>query len=679
MNAAVINAGAEQEINALKREIAYHSVQYYELDDPTISDDEFDKLFRRLQMLEAQHPDLVTTDSPTQRVGGKPLVAFAPLAHAVPMLSIGNAMNEAESTAFVQSVADDLGMDAEEITFFGEPKYDGLSCELNYVAGMLVSASTRGDGDIGEDVTAQIRTIRNIPLKLAEPITDSIRGEVVMEKHEFVRQNKERIASGEKPFANPRNAAAGSVRQLDPKVTASRRLSFMAYGIAHREERGGKASLLDTITTQSRLIDKLEALGFSVSPSAMRVQGPFGLRWLYDGIAAVRSKFPFDLDGVVFKVDDFALQQRLGWNSRTPRFAIAAKFPAEEVRTTVTDIVVQIGRTGTLTPVAKLTPVYVGGVTVSSVTLHNLDQVRLKDVRVGDTVIVRRAGDVIPEIVGSIMEMRPNASTQFMMPSACPECGSPVHQAPDKARHFCSGGLKCGAQRLYRIAHYASRLAMDIDGMGEQTVAALLEAGLVAMPSDLYALREDQVAVLPGFGQTSASNLISAVLGSRGAALHKFMFALGIEGVGESTAKDLARAFGTWSAFATASEQNLLSIPGVGPVTAKNIVDFFADPLLSAEVAALAAVVDPAAAQTTAGSALTGKTVVLTGTLSTLKREEAAAMIERAGGKVAGSVSAKTFAVVAGEAAGSKLEKALALKIPVWDESKLVAVCKGEQ
>lgn len=662
----------EAEIPALRKLVAHHAWRYHTLDTPEIADAEYDTLFRRLQALEAQRPDLITPDSPTQRVGGVLLAGFDQVQHSVPMLSLRDAMTEEETLAFCEQVARELGVDGAQIEYCGEPKYDGLAVDLDYKAGVLTTAATRGNGETGENVTAQVRTIRNVPLCLPEPVDVHVRGEVVMLRRDFQRVNEELRARGENPLVNPRNGAAGSLRQLDPRVTASRRLSFFAYGAVLPD--GGAPF---DVESQSDLITHLRKLSFAVSPIATTVTGPEAVLALFTAIGQQRPDLPFDIDGMVFKVNRLALQQRLGWNNRTPRFAIASKYPAEEKHTVVNRITVQVGRTGALTPVAKLAPVFVGGVTVTSVTLFNQAQIRQKDVRVGDTVIVRRAGDVIPEIVRSVPEQRPAGSIEFAMPDVCPSCGSPVQHAPDGASHICTGNLKCPDQRLYRLTHFASRLAMNIDGMGEQTVSRLIDAQLVAMPSDVYALRVGDVEALPGFARVSAVNLIDAIGRAMSPELHRFIYALGIEGVGDKTAKDLATAFGSWDAFAVADEEALLAVPDVGPVTAQNVRAFFADPLLGAQARLLASITSPRQAQVRVAGALSGLTLVLTGTLPKLTREAAQALIESAGGKVAGSVSKKTYAVVAGEAAGTKLEKASALGVAVWDEAKLVSVCSG--
>lgn len=652
----------------LQETLRYHAHRYYVLDDPEISDAEYDAMFRELQDLEKAHPELATPDSPTQKVGGDPLKFLPENRHAVPMLSIDNAMNADEAATFAQNVALELGVSVDEVEYFGEPKYDGASCKIKYHQGLLVEAGTRGDGEVGEDVTAQVKTIRNVPLRLAEAIDIEVRGEVMMTKADFEAVNARQRELGEKEFVNPRNAAAGSLRQLDPRITASRRLCFFAYGIARPE--GSMPS--SPARRQSQAIEHLRQLGFAVSEDARRVTGLAGIEAMFKEMEAKRSDLPIEIDGVVYKVDSFVQQDQLGWTNRTPRFARAYKFPAEEAESTILAINIQIGRTGVATPVAKIAPVFVGGVTVTSATLHNLDRIRLKDIRVGDRVIVRRAGDVIPEVVRSLPERRTTELPEFEMPSSCPVCGSSLHREEDKADFICTGGIKCPDQRVFRLTHFGSRLAMNIDGMAEQTVRTLIDANLIAFPSDFYRLSVVDVAQLDGFGAVSANNLISAVEHSRKPDLHRFIYALGIKGVGERTSKDIAKAFRTWERFSAASNEALLMVSDVGPTTASNILAFFTDPTLHVEAVKLAAMVTPKEAADAGDSKLSGRTLVLTGTLPTLGREQAKAMIEAAGGKVAGSVSKRTYAVVAGAEAGSKLDKAEELDIPVWDEAMLL-------
>jgi len=663
---AAVQTAAEL-IDDLRRQIRQHDYLYYVLDAPEVSDALYDELFRKLRQLEEAHPDLVTSDSPTQRVGGARLDKFAPVSHLKPMLSIDNAMTAEEAARFLVRCAAELEVDASQIEIVAEPKFDGLSCALIYEFGKLVRAATRGDGATGEDVTAQVRTIRNIPLQLRNCTAPrvEVRGEVLITRADFQALNAKAAAAGEKPFKNARNAAAGSLRQLDPAITASRRLRFFAYGF-------GECSEFELPTTQSGCLEKLQTLGFQVSRETVVVRGFEGLQAHFESMVAKRSSLPFDIDGVVFKINDRVRQARLGWTARTPRWAIAYKFPPEEATTVLQGIDVQVGRTGVLTPVARLTPVFVGGVTVTNATLHNQDEIERLDVRVGDTVVVRRAGDVIPEIAQVLHERRSADAVPFKMPTHCPECGSPVVREPEQVAVRCSGGLACRAQRLQAIVHFAHRRAMDIEGLGELIVQKLMDATLLERPSSLYRLTAEQIAQLPGFGKASAEKLVKAIASTKGRELPRFIFALGIPGVGETTAKDLAKAFRTFSAFLSATEEQLLAVDGLGPVTTRGILEFLTNPANREEALALAAQVNPAeVVQPAPGAALfAGKTLVLTGMLS-VPRDEAAGWIEAAGGKVSSSVSKKTFAVVAGDAAGSKLDKAKALGIEVWDETQL--------
>ena len=663
----------EKRIAELREQIRHHEYCYYVLDAPEISDALFDELFNELKALEAAHPELVTPDSPTQRVGGARSTKFAPVRHRVPMLSIDNAMNASEARRFVERCAEELGVNSAALVFTAEPKYDGLSCSLIYENGLLACAATRGDGVTGEDVTAQVRTIRNVPLRLpgVKAPRVEVRGEVLMTRADFERLNAAAAAAGEKTFQNPRNAAAGSLRQLDPAITAQRRLRFFAYGF-------GECEGYEPPDTQSKRLEALRGLGFQVSAEACTVTGPDGLQAFFEAMLAKRASLPYDIDGIVFKIESLAQQRTLGWTSRTPRWAIAYKFPPEEVATIVQAIDVQVGRTGVLTPVARLKPVYVGGVTVTNATLHNQDEIDRLDIRVGDIVVVRRAGDVIPEIVRVLHEQRPEGLEPYRMPTECPECGSPVVREAEQVAVRCTGGLTCRAQRLRSIVHFAHRRAMDIEGLGELIVQKLMDAGLLERPSSLYELTAEDLLKVSGFAKASATKLISAIHASRGRELARFIFALGIPGVGETTAKDLARAFGTFEAFLEATKAQLLAIEGLGPVTTREILEFLANPANREEVLALARYVAPAPAVVVApegGADLTGQTFVITGTLS-VPRDEVTRWIEAAGGKVSGSVSKKTTAVIAGEAAGSKLEKAKALGVPVWDETRLRALLK---
>lgn len=661
------SASIEQRILLLRRDVAGHMDSYHRLDAPSISDAEFDPMFRELQQLEAAYPNLATPDSPTQRVGGQVLEAFEKAQHDVPMLSLKDAMDEEEAMAFACAVVNELSL-PEEVELSAELKYDGLALSIRYVAGLLVRSVTRGDGTTGEDVTAQARTIMNLPLSLPVPIDIEVRGEVVMLKSDFKIVNDQLKSQGLKPLANTRNGAAGSMRQLDTKVTASRRLSFYAYG----------AQALDgtpafNATEQWQIIGGMKSLGFSIAPETTLVRGWDGMKAFFDEVGRKRQELPVDIDGVVFKVNSLADQERLGWNNRTPRFAIASKYPAEEARSVVEDIVIQVGRTGPVTPVAKIKPVRVGGVVVSSANLHNADLINAKGIMVGSTVIVRRAGDVVPEIVRTIPTSGDEHLTRYVIPKECPSCGSTLERLPGAVELFCPGGIKCPAQKQGKFAHFGSRLGMNIDNLGDKSVATLIDAELVSMPSDLYGLCEEAVARLPGFGLVSAKNLIAGIAASKEPELPQFIFALGIEDVGEATSKALAKRFETWSALRVATFSQLLATPEVGDGTATNIQRFFADPMLGEEADRMAAITSPKAYKAISGIAMKGMIVVLTGTFSTLSREAAKALVEGAGGKISGSVSKKTTLLVAGEAAGSKLDAARALGIDVWDESKLLA------
>jgi DNA ligase (NAD+) len=670
-----VPAQASDRAAVLRREIERHNYLYYVLDAPEVSDAQFDRLFRELEALEQQYPALRTPDSPTQRVGAAVQGELVSVRHAVPMLSLNNALTPEEATAFDRRVRDALGV--ATVDYSAEPKFDGLAVSLAYVDGQFSVGATRGDGNTGEDVTANLRTVRSIPLRLATehpPRLIEVRGEVVMLKKDFLALNASQRARGEKEFVNPRNAAAGALRQLDPRVTATRPLHFFAYAIARFEGRGLPED------RHSRQLDYLESLHVPVSTERKVVHGLEGALAYYEDIGRRRPALPFDIDGVVYKVDHLALQQRLGYVSRAPRFAVAHKFPAEEAETEVVDIGVQVGRTGALTPVARLKPVFVGGVTVTNATLHNEDEVRRKDVHIGDFVVVRRAGDVIPEVVRVVAEKRPPHVRAFHMPQRCPICRSQVRRLPDEAVARCTAGLFCPAQRKQALLHFASRRAMDVDGLGEKLVDQLVDGGKVKTPADLYRVRVEDLAALERMGDKSAANLVAAIDRSRRTTLERFVFALGIRNVGEATARDLARSLGGIEALIRADVTRLQQVPDVGPVVAQSIADFFAEPhnrqvvhdLLKAGID-----IEPVPVQAQADSALAGKTFVLTGTLPSLSRDEARAMIEAAGAKVAGSVSKKTDYVVAGEDPGSKHDKAVALSIPVLDEAGLLELLKA--
>lgn len=653
----------------LRSEIEDHNYRYYVLDAPTISDAGFDALMRELQALEARHPELVTTDSPTQRVGAAPSPEFRTVRHRVPMLSLANAFSDDEAEAFDRRVRDGLGV--AEVEYSAEPKFDGLAISLEYEAGAFAAGATRGDGSEGEDVTANLRTIRSIPLRLRAahaPRLLEVRGEVIMLKRDLAKLNERQRAHGEKEFVNPRNAAAGSLRQLDARVTASRPLRFYAYGL-------GEVDGATLPEKHSAVLDWLADLGLAVAGEREVVRGAAGMLSFYRALAAKRAALPYDIDGVVYKVNSLAQQAALGFVSRAPRFAVAHKFPAEEATTEVTGIEVQVGRTGAITPVARLAPVFVGGVTVTNATLHNEEEVRRKDVWRGDTAVVRRAGDVIPEVVRVAKPGPRRAADRFHMPTHCPECGSAVVRLPDEATARCSGGLFCPAQRRQALLHFASRRAMDIEGLGEKLVDQLVGGGLVSTAADLYTLDLEELSALERMGEKSAQNLLTALERSKQTTLARFVYALGIRNVGEATAKDLARHFGSLDRVLEADEAMLEKVPDVGPVVAKSIRSFFSEPHNLAVVRSLRERgvrwdEGPGAARPETGT-LAGKTFVLTGTLPNLSRDQARELIEARGGKVAGSVSKKTDFVLAGDEAGAKLAKARELGIQVLDEDRL--------
>ncbi|MBK9443455.1 MAG: NAD-dependent DNA ligase LigA [Comamonadaceae bacterium] len=699
-----------ERITALRQTLHAHAHRYYVLDEPSVPDAEYDRLFRELQALEARYPELMSPDSPTQRVGGQALEQFAPVRHAVPMLSIRTETDTQASGAenFDARIRRELALtdgDAS-VVYVAEPKFDGLAMSLRYEHGTLVQAATRGDGETGEDVTQNIRTIGQIPLKLpadAPPVLE-VRGEVYMRRDDFETLNerqRQKIAAGikgEKTFVNPRNAAAGAVRQLDPAIAGQRPLSFFAYGLGEvtPASAGGPE-----FSSHFDLLQTLKIWGFPVSSLIGRAQGATELVAYYEAIGKQRDALGFDIDGVVYKVDSLALQQRLGFVSREPRWAVAHKFPAQEMLTTVLAIDVQVGRTGKLTPVAKLAPVFVGGVTVTNATLHNEDEARRKDVRVGDTVIVRRAGDVIPEVVsvvlpsiplasatttaatpdGEPLPMQPQRGVLFAMPKTCPVCASVALREEGEADYRCTGGLFCSAQRKQAMLHFAQRRAVEVEGLGDKLVDQLVDAGIVHTLPDLYRLGLTALANLDRMADKSALNLLDALQKSKQTTLPRFLFGLGIRHVGEATAKELARHFGKLDAVMDATETQLLEVADVGPIVAKSLRTFFDQPHNREVVEQLRACGvtwpegEPAARTPTP---LSGVTFVLTGTLPTLEREAAKALIEAAGGKVAGSVSKKTSYVVAGAEAGSKLDKALALGVPVLDEAGLLALLQGD-
>lgn len=660
----------KKRITELRRQVEHHNYRYYVLDDPEIPDAEYDRLLRELQELEADHPELITPDSPTQRVGAEPLKAFAEITHSMPMLSLDNAFSAQELKDFDRRIHDRLKTDAE-IDYACEPKLDGLAVSLRYEQGQLIQAATRGDGMRGEDVTQNVRTIDSVPLRLLGhtlPAVLEVRGEVFMTKAGFQTMNDVARAKGEKVFVNPRNAAAGSLRQLDPRITAQRPLSFLSYGIGEVEG----VALPDR---HSEILAELRDLGLPVSREMQCVTGVAGCQSYYDAMAKRRDELPYEIDGVVYKVDRLELQRALGFVSRAPRWALAHKFPAQEELTRVLDIEIQVGRTGALTPVARLEPVFVGGVTVTNATLHNEDEVRRKDVRVGDTVIVRRAGDVIPEVVSVVVDRRPRGTREFRMPTKCPVCGSDVTRVDGEAVARCSGGLVCSAQRKQSIKHFASRRAMDIEGLGDKLVDQLVDARMIDTVADLYALKQEQLASLERMGDKSAENLVTAIDTSRTTTLPRFLFALGIREVGEATAQALAGHFGDLDALMKADVAALQQVPDVGPVVAAHVADFFHQSHNRSVIAALRdagvrwPVLDPRGA---AKQPLADKTFVLTGALESLTRDEAKERLQALGAKVSGSVSKKTDYVVVGADPGSKLAKAQELGVEVINEVALV-------
>jgi DNA ligase (NAD+) len=661
---------AAERVRELRAEIDRHNTQYYVLDAPLIPDAEFDRLFRELQALEAGHPELLSVDSPTQRVGAAPLPEFKSVAHRTPMLSLNNAFSDEEVEAFDRRVREGLA-EGGQIDYSAEPKFDGLAVGLVYENGILTCGATRGDGSTGEDVTQNLRTLGSIPLRLRGgdwPRLLEVRGEVLMFRSDFDRLNARQREKGEKEFVNPRNAAAGSLRQLDSRITASRALRFFAYGV-------GVIEGVQLPGRHSVLLDLLADWGFPVAVERRCVSGVAGLLAYYAEIGGKRASLPYDIDGVVYKVNDLAAQERLGFVSRAPRFAIAHKFPAEEAVTELLAIDIQVGRTGALTPVARLAPVFVGGVTVTNATLHNEDEVRRKDVHIGDTVVVRRAGDVIPEVVRVLPEKRPILAPEFIMPKTCPVCGSQVVRAEDESVARCSGGLYCPAQRKQALIHFASRRAMDIEGLGDKLVEQLVDHDIVRTPADLYRMGLMALIDLERFAEKSANNLLTAIERSKQTTLARFIYALGIRNVGEATAKDLARHFGSLDRLLAADEAQLMQVNDVGPVVAQCLRQFCSEPHnieVIEQLRAAGLVWSEGEAVPLASSAVAGKVFVLTGTLPSLGREAAKELIEARGGKVSGSVSKKTDFVVAGAEAGSKLEKAQELGVAVIDETQLL-------
>ncbi|MDH3747422.1 MAG: NAD-dependent DNA ligase LigA [Gammaproteobacteria bacterium] len=659
-------------IEALREQIRHHNYRYHVLDDPEIPDVEYDRLMRALQALENKHPELITAESPTQRVGDEPVSAFGTVKHRLPMLSLDNAFSEAELGDFHRRVSERLEREdsAELLAYAAEPKLDGAAVSLLYEAGRLVRGATRGDGTTGEDITHNVRTIEAVPLKVrgtGYPQLLEVRGEVFMPKAGFETYNRKARADGEKVFVNPRNAAAGSLRQLDPKLTAQRPLDIYVYSVGVAD--GGKLP-----DRHSLVLDQLQEWGFKTCPERAVVAGIDGCINYYAEIGAKRDSLPYEIDGVVYKVDSLADQRELGFVSRAPRWAIAHKFPAQEELTTVSGVEFQVGRTGAVTPVARLEPVFVGGVTVSNATLHNIDELHRKDVRVGDTVIVRRAGDVIPEVVSVVKNRRPKKTRRVLLPRKCPICKSAVAREKSEAVARCTGGLFCAAQRAEALKHFVSRRAMDIDGLGAKLIEQLVAIDRIKTPADLYSLDSDELASMERMGEKSADNLIAAIERSKSTTLPRFLYALGIREVGEATAASLASHYGKLDAIVAATEERLQGVEDVGPIVAARIRTFFDEPHNREVINGLVAAgvswseSEPKAAPT--DGALNGKTFVLTGTLSTMTRDEAKDRIHALGGKVTGSVSGKTDFVVAGDKPGSKLAKAQKLDVRVLNEQE---------
>ncbi len=668
-------------LQVLHETLRRYAHQYYVLDEPTVPDAEYDRLFQELQALEAAHPEWLTPDSPTQRVGGKPLDQFASVRHAVPMLSIRTETDTEASGAqnFDARVRKELGLTETDppVEYVAELKFDGLAMNLRYEHGVLVQAATRGDGETGEDVTQNIRTIKQIPLRLSSevPAVLEVRGEIYMRRDAFEAMNEKQRDKGEKTFVNPRNAAAGAVRQLDPGIAAQRPLSFFAYGLGEVTpvEQGGPS-----FGTHYDMLQTLKHWGFPVAALVATAHGAPELIAYHQRIGQTRDQLPYDIDGVVYKVNSLALQQRLGFVSREPRWAVAHKYPAQEQMTTVLGIDIQVGRTGKLTPVAKLAPVFVGGVTVTNATLHNEDEARRKDVRIGDTVVVRRAGDVIPEVVSVVLPAEAiERGAEFTMPRVCPVCGSAAVREEGEADYRCTGGLFCSAQRKQAILHFAHRRAVEVEGLGDKLVEQMVDAGIVKTLPDLYRLGFTALAALDRMAEKSAQNIVDALEKSKQTTLPRFLFGLGIRHVGESTAKALARHFGKLDAIMDATVEQLLEVADVGPIVAESIHTFFAQAHNREVVEQLRAcglTWEEGEPAVQAPKPLAGKTFVLTGTFPTLSRDQAKDLLEAAGAKVAGSVSKKTDYVVAGAEAGSKLEKAQTLGVAVIDEVAMLAL-----
>jgi len=658
-----------KQINYLKLVIQEHDHRYYVLDDPQISDHEYDSLLRELKDLEDSHPELITSDSPTQRVGGSPISEFNQIQHGKPMLSLGNAFGIDELEAFNKRINDTL--DANDVEFNAELKFDGLAVTILYENGIIKYAATRGDGSVGEDVTHNIKTIKTIPLKLHgenHPRIFEVRGEVLMDKNDFKELNEYQISLGQKTFANPRNAAAGSLRQLDPKITAKRKLKFYAYSL-------GQVNQDLELTNHTDILEYIHNAGVPISSYSQRVVGINQMQHFYEDILKKRNSLPFDIDGIVYKVNSIKNQENLGYVSKAPRWAIAYKFPAEEAETVVNDINVQVGRTGVITPVARLQPVFVSGVTVTNATLHNEDEMLRKDIRIGDSVIVRRAGDVVPEVVRVIKENRPSTAKVFKMPQYCPICNSQVIRIDGEAAQRCTGQLKCEAQAKQAISHYVSRKAMNIDGLGAKIIDHFFEKGMIKNISDIYQLDYEEIQKMEGFGEKSAENLRDAIELSKNTTLAKFIYALGIRNVGEATSKDIVKKLGTLENVMKASIDDFLEINDVGPVVAQSLHQFFQEDdnkVIINNIIEFGVKWDDQAQNVTNDQKLNQQTFVITGTLENFSRDEIKELIENNGGKVSGSVSKKTSYVIIGDSPGSKADKAAELGVKIINEKQLM-------
>jgi DNA ligase (NAD+) len=659
----------------LRTLLDHHNYRYHALDDPEVPDAEYDRLMLELRALEQEHPDLVSTDSPTQRVGSAPVAAFGAVRHRVAMLSLDNAFSEQEVRDFDRRIRERLERGDEAVRYSAEPKLDGLAISARYENGIFVQGATRGDGETGEDITQNLRTIKALPLKMrgrSAPRLLEVRGEVFMPLAGFKRFNEKALARGDKALINPRNAAAGSLRQLDPRMTAARPLDIFVYGI-------GSVQGATLPPRHSETLKALRDWGFKICPQSEVVESIDGCLEYYRRMGAARAKLSYQIDGVVYKVDDVELQRELGFVSRAPRWAIAHKFPAEEALSIVRGIEFQVGRTGALTPVARLEPTFVGGVTVSNATLHNMDELTRKDVRVGDTVVIRRAGDVIPEVARVVPERRPAGAQLIELPAVCPVCGSPVVRELDQAIARCTGGRRCAAQRKEEIRHFASRRAMDIQGLGDKLVEQLVDRDWVKTPADVFTLQAQQLATLERMGEKSAQKLQKSIAAAMQTTLPRFLYALGVRDVGEATALALAQYFKDLDALRRAGKDEIQRVPDVGPVVAENVAAYFSDADNAAALDRLlaAGVTWPAIIALSGSSELTGKTFVLTGTLTSMSREAAGEAIQKLGGKVSGSVSKKTDYVVAGAEAGSKLKKAEQLGIAVLDEAAFLQILKS--